>query len=74
MNVRMKVKVFVDCVHGVCEWMEGHNENKLYIVTCNCILYCETFVLTLTLLSLTYVSLWYGSIMQNCLLVINMMC
>ena len=18
-----------------CEWMEGHNENKLYIVTCN---------------------------------------
>ena len=40
----MKVKGFVDCVHGVCEWMEGHTENKLHIVTCNCIVYCETFL------------------------------
>jgi len=23
--------------------MKGHNENKLYIVTCNCIIYFETF-------------------------------
>jgi len=25
--------------------MEGHNENKLYIVTCNYIVYCETVVI-----------------------------
>ena len=21
----------VDCVHGVCKWMQGHNENIFYI-------------------------------------------
>jgi len=40
MSVCMKVKEFVDCVHGVCEWMEGHNKNKFYepqgLKTCNC--------------------------------------
>jgi len=25
----MEVKEFVDCLHDVCEWMEGHNENKI---------------------------------------------
>ena len=36
---------FLDCVN-ICEWMEGCNENKLYIVTCNCIIiiYSETFL------------------------------
>jgi len=24
--------------------MEGHNVNKLYIVTCSCMIYCETVV------------------------------
>jgi len=24
--------------------MEGHNENKLYIITCHCLIYCETLV------------------------------
>ena len=40
MSVCMKVKEFVDCVHGVCEWMEGRNKNKFYepqgLKTCNC--------------------------------------
>ena len=34
---------FLDCLHGVCEWMKGHNVNELYTVTCNCMIYCETF-------------------------------
>ena len=28
----MNVRCFLDCVHGVCESMEGHTDNKLYIV------------------------------------------
>jgi len=40
----MKVKEYIDSVHGVCDCMEGHNKNKLFIVTCNCIIYFETFV------------------------------
>ena len=28
------------------EWMEGHNVNKLYIVTCSCIIYCEASIQT----------------------------
>ena len=35
-------KSLKECVHCVCEWMQGHHENKLYIGTCNCRLYCET--------------------------------
>ena len=50
MSVCMNVKEFVDCVHGVCEWMEGHNENKLYIVTCNCIIYCEKDVIIIIII------------------------
>jgi len=29
----MKLKEFVDGVHGVCEWMEGHNVNNYIHVT-----------------------------------------
>ena len=32
MSVCMNVWEVLECVHGVCEWMEGHNDNKLYIV------------------------------------------
>jgi len=28
----------------VSEWKLDHNEKKEYIVTYNCIIYCETFV------------------------------
>jgi len=24
--------------------MEGHNVNKLFIVTCHCMIYCETLI------------------------------
>ena len=48
MRVCMKVREFVDCVHSVCEWMEDHNGNKvymtLYIVTFNWLIYWETFI------------------------------
>ena len=46
----MKVKYCVNYVHGVCEWMEGHTEHTLYIVTCNCTTYCETFVVVVVIL------------------------
>jgi len=32
-SVCMKLKEFVDGVHGVCEWMEGHNVNNYIHVT-----------------------------------------
>jgi len=30
--------------------MEGHTEHTLYIVTCNCTIYCETFVVVVVIL------------------------
>ena len=41
MSACLIVRHFIDCEHGVCEWMEGHNVNKLYIATCICMIYCE---------------------------------
>ena len=35
MSVCLNVREVLDYMHGVCEWMEGHNENKVYIGTCN---------------------------------------
>ena len=43
-RVCMNVRELLDCVHVVCEWMEGHNVNKLFIVTCHCMIYCETLI------------------------------
>ena len=43
-SVCMNVREFLDCVHGVCERMEGHTVNRLYIVTCACMIDCETFI------------------------------
>ena len=38
MNMCLNVREFLDYVSGVCEWMEGHNVSKLYIIECNCII------------------------------------
>ena len=69
LSVCMKVREFVDCVHGVCEWMQDHNENKWYIVTSNYNLLwnlCKIKMLLLLLsLYLTYVDDFLSSLFSS---------